>query len=206
MPDILMIVVQFAIVLFALSVHESAHGWMANRLGDPTARLQGRISLNPLAHIDPIGTIVFPLILALLKAPVFGWAKPVIIDPRYFRKPRRDNMLVAAAGPLSNLLVAALGILLFRLFTGWLVQNPVPAQFLLTVVIINVYLAAFNLIPIPPLDGSGVLEGLLPARWLRSYWQLRPYGFIILIVLLYLNVIDWIARPILGLVFFLIGV
>lgn len=206
MPDILMIVIQFAIVLFALSVHESAHGWMANRLGDPTARLQGRISLNPLAHIDPIGTIVFPLILALLKAPVFGWAKPVMIDPRYFRRPRRDNMLVAAAGPLSNLLVAALGILLFRLFTGWLVQNPVPAQFLLTVVIINVYLAAFNLIPIPPLDGSGVLEGLLPARWLRSYWQLRPYGFIILIVLLYLNVIDWIARPILGLVFFLIGV
>jgi len=206
MPDILMIVIQFAIVLFALSVHESAHGWMANRLGDPTARLQGRISLNPLAHIDPIGTVVFPLILALLKAPVFGWAKPVMIDPRYFRRPRRDNMLVAAAGPLSNLLVAALGILLFRLFTGWLVQNPVPAQFLLTVVIINVYLAAFNLIPIPPLDGSGVLEGLLPARWLRSYWQLRPYGFIILIVLLYLNVIDWIARPILGLVFFLIGV
>jgi len=102
--------------------------------------------------------------------------------------------------------VAACGILLFRLFYGWLAQNPVPAQFLLTVVIINVYLAAFNLIPIPPLDGSGVLEGLLPARWLRSYWQLRPYGFIILIVLLYLNVIDWIARPILGLVFFLIGV
>ncbi len=206
MPDILLIIIQFAIVLFALSVHESAHAWTANRLGDPTARLQGRISLNPIAHIDPIGTIVFPLMLALLKAPVFGWAKPVMVDPRHFRKPRRDNMLVAAAGPVSNLLVAAIGILLFRLAMGWLIYNPVPTRFLLTVVIINVYLAIFNLIPIPPLDGSGVLEGLLPARWLRSYWELRPYGFIILIVLLYLNVIDWIARPILGLVFTLIGV
>ena len=179
MPDILMIVIQFAIVLFALSVHESAHGWMANRLGDPTARLQGRISLNPLAHIDPIGTVVFPLILALLKAPVFGWAKPVMIDPRYFRRPRRDNMLVAAAGPLSNLLVAALGILLFRLFTGWLVQNPVPAQFLLTVVIINVYLAAFNLIPIPPLDGSRVLPVFLSDAALLKYHQFERYGILI---------------------------
>ena len=204
MRDILMIAIQFATVLFAISIHESAHAWMADRCGDPTARLQGRISLNPVAHIDPIGTIIFPILLALMRAPVFGWAKPVMVNPYNFRDPRRDNMKVAAAGPISNLLTAFVAIVVFiilkRIGVISLPLSGVIGYLLYYLININIFLAIFNLIPVPPLDGSGIIEGLLKGEALRMYQQIRPYGFIILLLLLYLNVLHMIARPILSVV------
>ena len=166
MTDIFRIVVQFAVVLFAISVHESAHAWVADKCGDPTARLQGRITLNPIAHIDLFGTIIFPILLAVVGAPVFGWAKPVMVNPYNFRNRRRDSMLVSAAGPASNLLVSLAVILLLwpSSSRSWPPTNPSPAAADQdrhpTCLMINIFLAVFNLIPIPPLDGSGILEGI----------------------------------------------
>ena len=115
MQKILTYVIQFAVVMFAISIHEAAHGWMANRFGDPTAKLQGRITLNPIAHIDPVGTIIFPLLLILMGAPVFGWAKPVMVNPYNLRNPKRDHMYIAASGPLSNIITGIAAIVLFIL-------------------------------------------------------------------------------------------
>lgn len=206
MTDIFRIVVQFAVVLFALSVHESAHAWVADKCGDPTARLQGRISLNPIPHIDLFGTIIFPILLVIAHAPVFGWAKPVMVNPYNFRNRRRDGMLVAAAGPVSNLLVAGVTILVFLALKGTgLLASPPVFTILLFLIIINIYLAVFNLIPIPPLDGSGVLEGVLKGNALRAYEQIRPYGFFILIIIIYTRVLDFIADPIFRLVMKILG-
>jgi Zn-dependent protease len=206
MTDIFRIVVQFAVVLFALSVHESAHAWVADKCGDPTARLQGRISLNPIPHIDLFGTIIFPILLVIAHAPVFGWAKPVMVNPYNFRNRRRDGMLVAAAGPVSNLLVAGATILVFLALKGTgLLASPPVFTILLFLIIINIYLAVFNLIPIPPLDGSGVLEGVLKGNALRAYEQIRPYGFFILIIVIYTRVLDFIADPIFRLVMKILG-
>jgi Zn-dependent protease len=206
MADLFRIVVQFAVVLFAISVHESAHAWMADRCGDPTARLQGRITLNPIAHIDLFGTIIFPILLAVMGAPVFGWAKPVMVNPYNFRNRRRDGMLVAAAGPASNLLVAGVAILVFLALKGTgLLASPPVFTILLSLIIINIYLAVFNLIPIPPLDGSGVLEGMLKGNALRAYEQIKPYGFFILIIIIYTHVLDFIAEPIFRLVMKILG-
>jgi Zn-dependent protease len=206
MADIFRIVVQFAVVLFALSVHESAHAWVADKCGDPTARLQGRISLNPIPHIDIFGTIIFPILLVIAHAPVFGWAKPVMVNPYNFRNRRRDGMLVAAAGPASNLLVAGVAILVFLALKGTgLLASPPVFTILLSLIIINIYLAVFNLIPIPPLDGSGVLEGMLKGNALRAYEQIKPYGFFILIIIIYTHVLDFIAEPIFRLVMKILG-
>lgn len=178
----------FAVVipvfLLALTIHEFAHAWVANRLGDPTARLQGRLTLNPLAHLDPIGMLAIVLIR-------FGWAKPVPVDARYLKNPRRDMVLIAAAGPASNLLLAAASAFCYRMIPWggaglewtWLV-HPIRSMFA-EAVWINVVLAVFNLLPVPPLDGSRIVSGLLPLRQAISYSRLEPYGFIIIFLLFF---------------------
>ncbi|MDE2437485.1 MAG: site-2 protease family protein [Sphingomonadales bacterium] len=178
-------------MIFAIVFHEVAHGLVARRLGDPTAEQLGRLSLNPLRHVDPIGTILLPGALKLLGLPVFGWAKPVPVDFRRLRNPKRDMILVAAAGPGMNLVMAgvaavALGLLL-RPYIG--AQEPAGlagfiALNLFNFILINIFLALFNLIPIPPFDGSHILEGLLPDSAAQAYGSLRKYGFLLVIGLI----------------------
>ena len=207
MHKILLIIIQFAVVLFAISVHESAHGWMANKFGDPTAKLQGRITLNPIAHIDLIGTIIFPIFLAIIGAPVFGWAKPVMVNPYNLKNPRKDGMFISAAGPVSNIISGFVGIVLFlilrsfgivSLYTGGAIE--VLSYILYFFIIINIFLAIFNLIPVPPLDGSGIIEGLLHNEALEMYLKIKPYGFLILLIIIYTNVLNIIANPIISIV------
>ncbi|MCU0235545.1 MAG: site-2 protease family protein [Acidobacteria bacterium] len=198
MNDIFRIVVQFAVVLFAISVHESAHAWSADRCGDPTARRMGRVTLNPIAHIDLFGTIIFPILLAVMGAPVFGWAKPVMVNPNNFRNRRRDGMIVSAAGPVSNILVSLTVIVLLLAFFQPLMATTNTSLLLLLriatyLLMINIFLAVFNLIPVPPLDGSGILEGLLRGEALLAYEKIKPYGFFILIFIMYTRVFDKIA-------------
>ncbi len=213
MQRVLLIAIQFLVVLFAISIHEAAHAWMASRCGDPTARFMGRVTLNPLAHIDPVGTILFPLILALIGAPVFGWAKPVIVNPRNFRDARKGHMLVAASGPGSNILAALVAAGVFQvlqqfgvvsLYQGSSAVQPL-SMLLIYLVLINIYLAVFNLIPIPPLDGSGILKGMLKGEARQAYLGLEKYGFIILLALIYFGGLDIIARPIYRLVIWLLS-
>ncbi len=178
-------------LIASLSVHEAAHAWAANRLGDPTARSLGRLSLNPAVHVDPIGTLLFPLIAMLTNLPLIGWAKPVPVDPRYLKHPKRDFALIAAAGPVSNLVMAVLGAVVFAALPGAApgdiaaraVLTPL-SQLFLQFVFLNVMLAVFNMIPVPPLDGGNVLIGILPPAGARVIEQLRPYGFIILYALM----------------------
>ena len=177
--------VGFGILMISLTIHEAAHAWTADRLGDPTARILGRVSLNPARHIDPIGTLLLPLIAALTRLPLIGWAKPVPVDTRRLRNPRRDFMIIAAAGPISNLLQAIVAALAFRALGG---DYPLPSSVweyaLLVAVDVNLLLAFFNMIPVPPLDGGNVVLGLLPPRLAGHYEQVRQYGFIILYVLM----------------------
>jgi len=193
--DIPQILISLFVVLFAITIHEASHGWAAYKMGDPTAYAMGRVTLNPIAHIDPVGTILLPLILVVMGAPPFGWAKPVPVNPMNLRDPRRDNLIISAAGPLSNFSVAFIALLGIKLFK---IINPTffytyrglsgPAQgifmILYLTVIINVILAVFNLIPIPPLDGSGILMGLISDEAAEKYEQIRPYGFFILLILI----------------------
>lgn len=177
----------FGVLLLSLTVHEAAHAWTAERLGDRTARALGRVSLNPLVHIDPAGTIILPLIAIVTNLPIIGWAKPVPVNSRNLRNPRRDFVLVAAAGPISNLLQACVAAILLR---AALFARPANGSSgalfsaLLLAVQINVLLAFFNLIPVPPLDGGNVLAGLLPPAVARGYMSLRQYGFLLLYALL----------------------
>ena len=177
-------------LIVAIVFHEVSHGWVANMLGDPTAKERGRLSLNPLRHVDPIGTVVLPGLLALVKAPVFGWAKPVPVIKERLRNPRFGMMAVAAAGPLSNLVLAAIGaVLLGLLVRGVGDAQPVePLRFialnLSNFLSINIFLALFNLLPIPPFDGSHIVEGLLPPRAAEVYDRLRPFGFPLVFILL----------------------
>jgi len=194
-------VAMFAGILFAVSVHEAAHGWMADKRGDPTARLRGRVTLNPIPHIDLVGSILVPLGLIILSKItgslfVFGWAKPVPVNPYNLRNPKKDNMWIAAAGPLSNILTAVIGIILFVLLKTVLIKVSILAILLIQLVFVSVVLAVLNLIPIPPLDGSHIVEGMLQGEALYKYQRLRPYGFVILIVLLYVGVLDKIISPI----------
>jgi len=204
--DIRLILVQAFVIFFAITVHEAAHAWMANRLGDPTAAALGRASLNPLVHIDLIGTIVFPLVLILLKGPVFGWAKPVPYNPNNLRHPRRGGLWISLAGPIANVLTAAAAAAVFQILK--LAGAHIPATSLwskplggLVVILIimasiNLTLAVFNLIPVPPLDGSGILAGLLSERGAAAFERLRPYGFLILLALIYTNALRFIYSPI----------
>lgn len=202
-PDILSIVVSIAIVLLSLTVHEAAHAWSADRLGDPTARILGRVSLNPLVHIDPIGTVLLPLIAAVSHFPIIGWAKPVPVNTSRLAHPRRDFMIVAAAGPMSNLLialVAAIGVRTILATTSPTVESSAflggdIARIFFQVVVINVLLAVFNLVPIPPLDGGNVLAGLLPPHAADVFDKLRPFGFIILYALMFTGTLSALIMP-----------
>lgn len=174
-------------LIVAIVFHEVAHGWVARMLGDPTAHERRRLSLNPLRHVDPVGTIVVPGMLALASLPTFGWAKPVPVDYRRLRNRRLGMMAVAAAGPLTNLVLATLGAVALGLLVRSQAQGAVAAFIVLSLtsfVFINVSLALFNLLPIPPFDGSHILEGLLPRRAARAYEKLRPFGFPLVFVLL----------------------
>ena len=182
-------------LIVAIVFHEVSHGWVANMLGDPTAKERKRLSLNPFRHVDPIGTVVLPGLLALVKAPVFGWAKPVPVIKQRLRNPRFGMMAVAAAGPGSNLLMAAIA----AVAVGLMVQGAVPAQggvqgfvlfSLVQFIQINIFLALFNMLPIPPFDGSHIVEGLLPRAMVPGYERLAPLGFPL--VLLVLVILPWL--------------
>jgi Zn-dependent protease len=193
----------FPVFLFSLSFHEAAHAWAANRLGDPTAKMMGRLTLNPLAHIDWIGTVLFPLLMFLMPGLLlFGWAKPVPVDPYNLRGGRKGNLRVAAAGPVSNVVLALLFAGILHLMVSLSLRGntvSIVAQILETGVILNLMLAFFNLIPIHPLDGSQVMAGILPLKYLERFERINRYGFLILIACLYLGVFRLLTIPVFGL-------
>ena len=186
-------------VLFAITLHEAAHGWVANKLGDPTARQLGRITLNPIKHIDPMGTIVIPIALLMLSGFVIGWAKPVPVDMRHFKQPLLDMALVALAGPASNFLMACGWALLITLSTTALADSSIAVylyQMGKAGMTINIILMVLNLMPIPPLDGGRVLAGVLPKQIALSYMRIEPYGMWIILALLVSGVLGKILWPI----------
>ena len=224
------VLIWFVVFLFSLSFHESAHAWTSNRFGDDTGRLQGRISLNPLVHIDPIGTLLFPIIGFMGSGiAMFGWAKPVQTNPLLWRNKSKANIWVSAAGPISNFILATVAILVVKVLLVMGVMRQlsmgdevgpftiiaptsadatlmVPIATILSIfIILNVTLGIFNLFPIPPLDGSHVLEELLPSQMAAAYEQIRPFGFLILLAIMWgTPVFSWIFNPVFRLLGFLL--
>jgi Zn-dependent protease len=189
------VLIAFTVLIASLTFHEAAHAWMANQLGDPTARMLGRLSLNPAVHVDVIGTIVFPLLAMLAHIPLLGWAKPVPVDMRNLRHPRRDFALVAAAGPISNIILAAAGAFVFKLLPVG-VGGALFVNWLELFILVNVMLAVFNMIPVPPLDGGNVLMGILPEPMAMAIDKLRPWGFLLLYVLMLSGLLSAIMFPV----------
>jgi Zn-dependent protease len=203
------IIISLFVVLFAITIHEAAHGWAAYKMGDPTAYSMGRVTLNPIAHIDLFGTIILPVLMVIMGAPPFGWAKPVPVNPYNLKNPRRDNLIISAVGPLSNLSVALVAFIMIQILKA---ANPnllygdysslLSGLFMILYyfVLINVILAVFNMIPIPPLDGSGVLMGFLSPEAAQKYERLQPYGFFIVLLLLMTGIIGRILGFIMGII------
>jgi Zn-dependent protease len=193
--DLTSIAIGLGIILVALSVHEAAHAWSADRLGDPTARLLGRVTLNPIKHIDPIGTVLMPVLMIATGLPILGWAKPVPVNISRLGHPRRDFMIVAAAGPLSNIAQALVAALVVRglFFSG--ADMGLWAEILLRFMYLNLILAFFNLIPVPPLDGGNVLAGLLPRPAAATFERIRPFGFLVLYALILTDVLFALILP-----------
>lgn len=195
------ILISLPAMLIAITIHEFSHGYTAHLLGDPTPRRQGRLTLNPLPHLDLLGAL-------MLLVAGFGWAKPVEVNPFHFRGNRqRGLLLVSLAGPLSNVLVALLGAILYNLFGGFSAQTFASSYFtafLTALISLNVYLALFNLLPVPPLDGSKILQGLLPPRYHEYIYQLEAYGPIVLILLIVTNITSIVLVPLAqGIILFL---
>lgn len=210
-------IIWFVVFLFSLSFHEAAHAWTSEKFGDYTGRYQGRITLNPVAHIDPIGTLLFPIMSMLTSIPFLGWAKPVETNPLLWRDKKKANISVSAAGPISNFILMGIAFIALKsmVVAGLLtikdgaslpydILRPMPGQpafmepltmFLSIFLILNLSLGIFNLIPIPPLDGSHVLESLLPPAMAEAYGQIRPYGFLLLMALLFFGVLGFIIFP-----------
>lgn len=196
--DLAELLVAFIILISSLTFHEAAHAWTANKLGDSTARRLGRLTLNPAVHVDMIGTIVFPLVAMVTGFPLIGWAKPVPVDIRNLRHPRRDFAIVAAAGPISNLILAAVGA---AVFTVWAADassdtRELIATGLLRFVLLNVLLAVFNMIPVPPLDGGNILMGIVPESVAQMIDKLRPWGFLLLYALMLSGLLAAIIFPV----------
>jgi Zn-dependent protease len=195
------IVLAFIGLLLALTVHEAAHAWAASRLGDPTARLQGRLSLNPAVHIDPVGTVLLPLLAFAMNAPIIGWAKPVPVDGRYLKNFRRDFMWIALAGPASNVLLAILASVMLRTLplmpvsVGAIAVVEPLLQFAFGFFRINILLAVFNMLPVPPLDGSNVVAALLPPSMAQQWDHIRQYGIFILYGLMFSGVLGTLIGP-----------
>jgi len=218
--NIINILIAYIVLLFAITIHEAAHGWAAMKFGDATAYHMGRVTINPIPHIDPIGTVLFPLMMMFTGIPLFGWAKPVPVNPINLRNPRRDNLWISAAGPLSNFAAATGFFILIRILKavnpqafytapglqGGFQLSQGLVMILFYGILINTFLAIFNLIPIPPLDGSGVLMGLLSDEAAEKYDKIRPYGFIILIGLLVLGFFRIVFGPIQSIILALISI
>lgn len=200
---ILSFMASFVLLIIAMTVHESFHGWTAYKLGDTTAKYSGRLTLNPMAHIDPVWTILIPLLLFISSGGqlIFGAAKPVPINYWALKNPKRDIIWVGASGPLSNLIFAFLLSILLK------IPLPLVLYFIIVnLIVINLVLGVFNLIPIPPLDGSRILMGLLPEGAALRYAQIEPYGFIIVIILVWLGVFGRIIWPLIEFLLKLLGI
>ncbi len=190
-------------ILFAITVHEVAHGWVAKRLGDPTAYMMGRLTLNPFKHIDLIGTVFVPLVLLMLGGFIFGWAKPVPVTWQNLRNPKRDMAIVALAGPMANLVMAVMWAILMRLLVGLSGSESTVVYGLFVCsagIFINSVLMVLNLLPLPPLDGGRIMTGILPGPLAYKFSRIEPYGFFILLGLLVIGWLGLILSPVLYIV------